>query len=431
MRVAKLSAKVARFHEESAHSPFFIEISRDIIALIEDSSVIFYERRANMLKFIRLVMLVFIPIVYMQHATLISHKIFIVMAMLAFVVTHTMMMKIGQRVFYACIIVDFILIGAFGFVFAPSTLYLILFGVEGVTLFLMTGNRMILSVFSLLFFAIWGSIVGYTYMRFEVIEIMGNLLNFTLILFQVLVGGLIRKLEQARMQVNRQYDELHESHAQLSVYAKEVESLTVIRERNKIARDIHDTVGHNMTALLVQLQLAEELVKQGRPEAHETLHICSHLARSSLQEIRLSVRTLKEDGEKDNLIVGIRTILEDFAKSADVEVAFQLQGDPMIIPMSLHPTIARTIQESLTNAKRHGDATLCHVELTCEEDRICLVISDNGKGAHVFKPGFGLINMKGRIEEHGGSVQFKSKEGFHVQVEFPLLQKKWVIGGSL
>lgn len=397
----------------------------------------------RMLKVTRLFMMMFIPLVYYSTASHVHEKLFIGMAVAVFMASHFLVMLSpwGQRWFFVFVGIDFVLITGFGFLFPPSTLYLILFGVEAITLFMCTDNKKTLFLFSALFVCLWMSIITYTYVQLGVLDVLDNLINFTFIIFEVLVGGLIRKLLQARIKVDEQYSKLNESHnalkdahGQLHIYAKEVETLTAIRERNRIARDIHDTVGHNMTALLVQLQLTQELFKQGSPQAAQTLQTCTELARNSLQELRLSVRTLKEEDAEDyTLISVIRTILEDFAKATGVEVSFRLKGDPMVIPVSLHPTIARVVQESLTNAKRHGRAQACEVEFICNEQKAVISICDNGKGTEKVAPGFGLINMKERVEEHGGNVTFASKEGhgFQIQADFPLQEKKWLIGGAL
>lgn len=258
--------------------------------------------------------------------------------------------------------------------------------------------------------------------------------------FSALAGSLIKKLTAARKMVDEQYEELalshsalKEAHEQLRLYAKEVEELTAVRERNDIAREIHDTVGHNMTALLVQLQLAEVLWKQNSDTTETVLHTCYELARKSLQEVRASVHALKEESKLGNIVENMRGMLNEYSKMTKVQASFRLQGDPVTIPLSLHPTLLRIMQESLTNAKRHGKASLCEVSLTCSMKQVKLCISDNGVGVNEVSPGFGLLNMKERVEEHGGTIQFESEieKGFQLQIEFPLQEKMWVIGGTV
>jgi signal transduction histidine kinase len=272
------------------------------------------------------------------------------------------------------------------------------------------------------------------------IEILENVISASFVVFGAVVGNLIRKLYEAQETMDRQFENLNtshhdlsEAHAQLQVYSKQVEQMTTIRERNRISREIHDTVGHKMTALLVQLELSKALLKLDIQKAEETILVCENLARDALQEIRLSVRTLHQE-EEDHLpfIPAIRKLLADFYQTTALDSAFELSGDPAMVPSSLQPTIIRTIQESLTNAKRHGNANSFLLKMNCTDEAITMLTKDNGQGVQSIEPGFGLINMKERIEEHGGTVFFESivGEGFQMNVHFPLLQKTWKTGGA-
>lgn len=369
-------------------------------------------------------------------------KFFVGAVMLLYIVNHFFIMSGRCRPWQllTLLFVDSAAAASFGFLFAPGTLYLILFGVHALTLFLSTEKRVILVGFSLWFLICWSGVLLYTYILFQRVDAAENIISFMFVFFQALVGSLIRKLMLARQTVDQQYERLNESHIslqeaheQLRLYAKEVEMLTVIRERNHIAREIHDTVGHNMTALLVQIQLAQELLKCDSKQAEQTLQTCYDLARNSLQEVRISVRTLREDeAEFQHLVSVIRTLLEDFSNTTNIQIEFELKGDPTYIPTSLHPTFARIVQEALTNAKKHGGASRCIVALACFEQMGIVSVEDNGTGAGHIHLGFGLINMKERVEEHGGDISFQSKEGagFQVRAEFPLQEKKWTIRGS-
>jgi signal transduction histidine kinase len=181
------------------------------------------------------------------------------------------------------------------------------------------------------------------------------------------------------------------------------------------------------------LELSKALLKLDINKAEETIVVCDNLAREALQEIRLSVRTLhQEEDEYLSIIPAIRKLLADFYQTTALESVFELSGDPAMVPSSLQPTIIRTIQESLTNAKRHGNANSFLLKIICTDEAITMVTKDNGKGVQSIEPGFGLINMKERIEEHGGNVFFESivGEGFQMNVHFPLLQKTWKTGGT-
>lgn len=335
---------------------------------------------------------------------------------------------------------DCLLSALFGFIFPGSNLYLILFGVVAVTLFMYTANKQIRWVFMGLLFAVWIGVMAYSLRILGEIDFIDNIMSALFVVFGSLVGALIRKLMDAKEKMDEQYEQLTDSHEalsqaheQLHLYSKQIEDLTMTRERNRMAREIHDTVGHKMTALLIQIELAKEMLPIDPEKTEETIRVCDSLARSALEEIRFSVRTIHtEEGGQQPLIPSLRKLMEEFYKTTGLETSFEIKGDPSIIPLTLHLSIIRMVQESLTNARRHGEATVSSIELDCQPDYISLTVEDNGKGTSHISKGFGLINMKERIEEHGGSIQFESKpnQGFLVKAEFPLLAKKWTAGGK-
>lgn len=397
-----------------------------------------------MLGYARIITIVIICIVYMIYVSreTVDLKIFVGFSLFVYIVNHILLMQShqGKRRNLYILLSNGVITALLGFLVPQTSLYLIIFGIDAVGLFMNTQRKVVVYFFVSFFFICWFAILLYTYWYAGEIRIWENAINFMFIVFSALAGNLIKKLTVARQTVDDQYEKLtlshtalKEAHEQLQLYAKEVEELTTVRERNDIAREIHDTVGHNMTALLVQLQLAEALWQQKSEVTEEVLHTCHELARKSLQEVRASVRTLKEEQNLGNIIENMREMLNEFSKVTKVQVTFHLQGDPVMIPLSLHPLLLRVIQESLTNAKRHGKASACEVRLVCLDEKVMLSISDNGVGVNEVSPGFGLMNMKERVEEHGGIIRFESEKekGFRLQIEFPLKEKTWVIGGTV
>lgn len=374
---------------------------------------------------------------FINHNDLFRH-IYIIGAMVIFVVNHLIQFSIERiSVRLICISIDFILSAGFGILFAEkgSLIYLIFFGVISTSVFLVIKQKKILISFSVIFFLTWILISYEKFILTQTFSLGDNLLNLMFVLFCAIVGSLIRNLIHARETISTQFsqltdshEELRKAHYQLSEYSKQVEDLTVIQERNRIAREIHDTVGHNMTALLVQIQLAKELLKIDVRKGEEVLGVCEKLTRNSLEEIRLSVRTLREEETGHfAFIPSLRAMLSDFSSVSGLETSLNIIGDPKLITASMQPTIKRVIQESLTNAKRHGLATYYKVTLHISENNVSMEIFDNGQGAKKVVPGFGLINMKERIQEHGGEIYFEGKDGkgFYITISIPLKQVQW------
>ncbi|WP_413360158.1 two-component system sensor histidine kinase LnrJ [Bacillus subtilis] len=360
--------------------------------------------------------------------------VFIAAGAAMYAANHVLLTKETNAIWFC--LIDIAIGFSFGFIFPGTGLFIIMLCPVAVAFFLRGFPKRtawsVLCLSSILFL----TVLIRTYAMFGNEFVIDHLTSMTFVVFCGVVGKLIRKLLDAQDTAKQQFQELTESHLALSsahqelhLYAKQVEELTAIYERNRMAREIHDTVGHKMTALLVQLQLLREWQKRDSQKADETIGVCETLAREALDDVRLSVRTLQTENDP-SLIESLKQLTEDFCKNAGVTTEFAVSGDPAIIPLSLHPTLIRTAQEALTNAKRHGGATACSIQLACTTDSISLVIKDDGKGNPEAALGFGLLNMKKRAAEHGGTIRFESErdQGFTVIAEFSLANKKWSFG---
>lgn len=395
--------------------------------------------KLTFLSSLRLVMFIMISYIYYTsvgtHTT--AQLIFVIIAGIGFILNHLLLASTRENTYYPLpIALDFILITGFVFFYPGSALYLILFGVNAVTLFLVAEDKKVLWGFSLIFFIIWGGSMYYIYRATGSISVMENTINFSFIVFEAVVGRLIHKLLHAQAKIETQYGELQETHSaltsaheQLHHYSKQVEELTLIRERNRISGEIHDTVGHKMTALLIQLQVAKELMESQPDMSKEKIVLCEDLTRETLQEIRLSVRTLKDHDQPQSFVTTVRKLLEDYQMMTGLTASFTVKGDVTRIPISIQLDLTRVIQESITNAVRHGQAKECSVVLEVSESKIQITIQDDGKGTAEINPGFGMKHMRDRIHEHGGTTVFEStNEGFRVNVTVPLIEMKWEMG---
>ncbi|WP_157729360.1 sensor histidine kinase [Tumebacillus algifaecis] len=360
-------------------------------------------------------------------------KVYVIVAMCLFCVNHVSFPRFSFQYVLWFIALDFLLAAGFGIVFLGQGYpYELFFGIVGVTLMLVTDSkRIVLTALSALVL-VWSGILVAEYQVIGKLHWLATGMNMGFVIFAFLVGSLIRFFMQSREKVGVLYEELEESHRALREYARQVEMLTTVRERNHIAREIHDTVGHSMTALLVQLQAARKMQERDLEQSGEILVRCEDVARSALQQVRLSVQALREEEtQQSTLVESLRQLLGDFADLTGLETQLQVQGQLQIVPETLKPTIYRIVQESLTNAKRHGNATSASVSVQVSEREVRLRIFDNGTGTAEVVPGFGLINLRERVLEFGGTVLFSSQQGtgFSTEVSFPLQEQTWKFGG--
>ncbi|WP_051620424.1 sensor histidine kinase [Paenibacillus sp. UNC451MF] len=211
------------------------------------------------------------------------------------------------------------------------------------------------------------------------------------------------------------YDQLHQASATAMQYA-------VLEERTRIARDIHDAVGHSLTSLIVQIQALRYMVKEDPERAGRSLDGMLAVARQGLQDIRTSVHALADNRSTPG-ITALKSLLARMEASASIPYTFHTELNDGEVSAEAYETLFRVLQEAITNVIRHSQATQVEVSLIKQSDKLVLSIRDNGilaSNSH-FKEGYGLRVMKTRIEEQGGSLNFAIVEpsGFEIIATIP------------
>ena len=210
-----------------------------------------------------------------------------------------------------------------------------------------------------------------------------------------------------------------ESHIQLRAYAARVAELSAAAERNRLARDIHDGLGHHLTAISVLLEKAATFRDRDPAVAERALSDAQRSARRALDDVRRSVRALRVEATPFRLSSALDDLVQevdDDRLSVTLDCAGNESGyDPMAL-IALY----RAAQESITNARRHADATRVSVTVHCDESRARLVVADNGCGFPPEREGYGLLGMRERVHLVEGSVEVDSGEaGTKVTVTIP------------
>jgi PAS domain S-box-containing protein len=194
----------------------------------------------------------------------------------------------------------------------------------------------------------------------------------------------------------------------------------VISERNRMARDIHDTLAQGFTGVIVQLEAAKGAAAKGDfPTVAKRMEQASDLARLSLGEARRSVRALRPGLLRDGTVLtALEELLKRMTDGTDLRAEFRIEGEPRPILRSGEETLLRVTQESLTNTMKHGRAQSFRVVLSFRPAEIQLHLADDGRG---FEPGgetdgFGLIGMRERVMEIGGQFDLRSSPDAGVEI---------------
>ncbi|KGG80368.1 hypothetical protein Y919_06535 [Caloranaerobacter azorensis H53214] len=216
------------------------------------------------------------------------------------------------------------------------------------------------------------------------------------------------------------YKELLKAHKKLKEYSDRVEKLTIIEERNRIARDIHDTLGHKMTALIMQLEMSSYMIDENPKKAKQLIEEAKKQAREGLLSIRKVVETLRINDNLSQGIDFIKQMADEFSKKTGTDIKLKIKGNQIKIPSNINTVLYRIIQESLTNAVRHGKATKINIEIVFKENSVNFCIRDNGIGVDNIKEGYGLKGIRERVEHFNGKVKFESRGGFEVKGYLPI-----------
>ncbi|MBX5465803.1 MAG: sensor histidine kinase [Clostridia bacterium] len=244
------------------------------------------------------------------------------------------------------------------------------------------------------------------------------LLGLLALVTRLLHAALLREREEGR----RQRGELEEAQVRLARYVAEVEEAAAARERAQVVGQIHDALGHSLTAAVLQVELARRLLASRPEEAAGRLEKLEGELRAALRQVRQALHGLGpvELGQRP-LPEALVALADDFARSTGTEVELRFAPDRTAVaalPPTAAATLFATVREGLTNAVRHGKARRVQVRLSAEDGRLHLRMEDDGVGTESILPGIGLRTMTQRVQEAGGSLRFWSRpgQGFRIEV---------------
>ncbi|MEO0560578.1 MAG: sensor histidine kinase, partial [Chloroflexota bacterium] len=233
--------------------------------------------------------------------------------------------------------------------------------------------------------------------------------------FGTIIARLIREQR-------RQRETLRQANEQLAQQAVQLEQLTVTRERNRMARDLHDTLAHTLSAVSIQLEAVNAVWASSPEKAQELVQGVQQVTREGLQETRLALQALRTDPVEDmGFALAVRSIAEQTAERA----GFTLHSDvPTNIrgewPTRVEQNVYRVAEEALKNVARHAEAQNVVVKLSEERKRLSLLVRDDGRGYDTTQPAedghYGVIGMQERADLCGGTLTINSIEGAGTEV---------------
>jgi signal transduction histidine kinase len=243
------------------------------------------------------------------------------------------------------------------------------------------------------------------------------------VLYFVLILVVILLLVSTLLAERQSRQELALANQQLRSYALQIENQATIQERSRIAREIHDSLGHTLAAQSIALENTKVFFDSAPAQSREFLQEAIQLGGRGLQDVRQSITALRQNPVQQKGLNGaIQDLLDNFQLSTEIQLDIDL---PEMPPPPIAQAIYRIVQEGLTNIQKHSGAQQGRITINTQANNVVLLITDNGRGCDMRSPiiGFGWQGMRERTEELGGSIEIRSqlRQGCAIEAIFPWL----------
>lgn len=266
-----------------------------------------------------------------------------------------------------------------------------------------------------------GITVYYLRLNLNISNIFGF---FVIFIFSITLGYVLRQNKKIKTMENKIDELILDKKELINEYKNKdilLKEIYTNKERNRISRDIHDSVGHRLSAIIIQLSAIEKLAKINGDKASELSGNLRNYATEALNDIREVLHRIKpQNTGKDELITLIQEIINQNSKLTGLNIKFKFSSERYPIPNGVEEVFINAVREFISNSIKHGKASLIDINLFYKEDEIILSMRDNGVGSEKIIKGIGLIALEERVKEHNGSliIETGKQKGFLIKIVF-------------
>lgn len=265
-----------------------------------------------------------------------------------------------------------------------------------------------------------------TYIRFypesvRLLLLFGKnfLYSLNIVVFMISLLFYILSAITERHRIEEELRMASQANRELNSYLALSEKIAEDRERKRIAREIHDTLGHALTGISAGIDAVKVLVDIDTNRAKEQLNNVSVVVRDGIRDVRGSLNKMRPGAlENNTLKEALIKIIREYEAISNLEIHLRYEWDNIDLDIAKEDIVFRVIQESITNSVRHGHAKTIWIELL-EEESYVMTIQDDGIGFDELHYGYGLKQMQERLMIIGGSVRFENRDGFYTYIEIP------------
>lgn len=298
-----------------------------------------------------------------------------------------------------------------------GTIWIIMMPIAGQSVVLPNWGKIFVPLLLIGVFTWMLSLAAPLHQSYNAVVSISAAMLFTMIFTYVAV-----RESEAREEIERLADQLQGANQLLREYAVQAEELATTKERNRLAREIHDSLGHYLTVINVQLGAAQAVLETDLMKAQDALAKSQKLTQEGLREVRRSVAALRESPIEKRPLIDAITALVTENQEAGIVTELAVQGESRKLDTRINLTLYRVAQEGLTNARKHARASRIDVTLDFrQETAVSLTISDNGLGSDQTDGGFGLLGLRERVQLLGGAMMVETavRQGFTLHVTLP------------
>lgn len=266
-----------------------------------------------------------------------------------------------------------------------------------------------------------------TYIRFypesvRLLLLFGKnfLYSLNIVVFMISLLFYILSAITERHRIEEELRMASQANRELNSYLALSEKIAEDRERKRIAREIHDTLGHALTGISAGIDAVKVLVDIDTNRAKEQLNNVSVVVRDGIRDVRGSLNKMRPGAlENNTLKEALIKIIREYEAISNLEIHLCYEWDNIDLDIAKEDIVFRVIQESITNSVRHGHAKTIWIELLEEDEAYVMTIHDDGVGFDELRYGYGLKQMQERLMIIGGSVHFENRDGFYTHIEIP------------
>ncbi|MDT8716878.1 sensor histidine kinase [Clostridium sp. 19966] len=242
--------------------------------------------------------------------------------------------------------------------------------------------------------------------------LQNNLDNITSYAISAFIVFLFRNIVVEKSNIEKLNQELKEANLKLKQYSETIEELTIAKERTRIAQELHDSMGHSLIALKMNMEYCENIAESNPAKAKEIMIKTQAIIKECMNNLRKAVSLLKEERRIDILREAINELFQKFKEANTVRLILDIEEEAEKVNPDIKNSIYKTVREAVTNGIKHGDAEIFNIQIHLEKSKIILKIKNNGKPCDNMVKSNGIKGIEERIHALGGECSFKGEKEF-------------------